>query len=107
MSSFRFFVLCFTETPVLRFAFPALLRTILLFPSKNQIFKVLSQIHSVHPPPLSAGWGGGLASNQIFKKGGLDKTSTFRGGCWERGDDFFQGAGWGGGVGGLQYSQIN
>ena len=29
--------------------------------------------------------GGGWASNQIFKKGGADKTSTFRGG------GFFQG----------------
>ena len=29
--------------------------------------------------------GGGWASNQIFKKGGADKTSTFRRG------DFFQG----------------
>ena len=53
--------------------------------------------HSGHPP-LSAG-GGGLASNQIFKKGGLDRTSTFRGGCWERGGDFFQE--------GLQFSDKN
>ena len=27
--------------------------------------------------------------------GGLDRTSTFRGGCWERGGDFFQGGGGG------------
>ena len=41
--------------------------------------------------PLSAG-GGFDPSNQIFKKGaGFDMTSTFRGGCWERGGDFFQG----------------
>ena len=34
----------------------------------------------------------GWASNQIFKKrGGLDRTSTFRGGCWKEGVDFFQG----------------
>ena len=39
---------------------------------------------------LSAGEGG-WASNQIFKKGGLDRTSTFRRGCWEREGDFFQG----------------
>ena len=32
--------------------------------------------------------------------GGLDRTSTFRGGCWERGGDFFQG-------GGLQFSHKN
>ena len=25
------------------------------------------------------------------KMGGLDRTSAFRGGCWERGADFFQG----------------
>ena len=36
------------------------------------------------PPPLSAGRGA-WASNQIFKKGVLHRTSTFRGGCWERG----------------------
>ena len=24
-----------------------------------------------------------------FQKGGLDRTSSFRGGCWEIGDDFF------------------
>ena len=36
------------------------------------------------PPALSAGRGG-WASNQIFKKGVLHRTSTFRGGCWERG----------------------
>ena len=41
---------------------------------------------SVHPPaPLSAGGGGGgWTSNQIFKKGHLERTSTFRGGCWKR-----------------------
>ena len=27
-----------------------------------------------------------------MRGGGLDRTSTFRGGCWERGGDFF----WGG-----------
>ena len=43
--------------------------------------------HSVHPTPFC--WGeGGWTSNQIFKKGGLDRNSTFRGGCWERGDDY-------------------
>ena len=101
MSSFRFFVLCFTETPVLRFAFLALLRTILLFPSKNQIFKVLSQIHSVHPPPLSAGGGGVEPLTKFSKRGDLTRPQLLEGGCWERGDDFFQGAG------GLQFSQIN
>ena len=28
---------------------------------------------------------------KFSKRGGLDRTSTFRGGCWERGGDFFQG----------------
>ena len=35
--------------------------------------------------PLSAG---GWASYQIFKK--REGLTTFRGGCWERGGDFFQ-----------------
>ena len=43
--------------------------------------------HSVHPL-LSAGEGS--TSYQIFKKGGLDRTSIFRGGCWE--GDFGRGA---------------
>ena len=34
---------------------------------------------------------GGWASNQIFKKGGIDRTSTFRGGCWESGGWLFSG----------------
>ena len=79
--------------------------------SKLWQFKVLVAIYKfthqltptftlcVPPPPLSAGWGGGgrmgcCASNQIFKKVGLDGTSTFRGGCRERGRmTFFQGGG--------------
>ena len=40
--------------------------------------------------PLLSGGGswGGWASNHIFIKGELDRSSTFRGGCWERGRDF-------------------
>ena len=30
---------------------------------------------------------------KFSKRGGLDRTSVFRGGCWERGSDFFQGGG--------------
>ena len=41
---------------------------------------------SVHPQP---NWN----SNQIFKKERLDRTSTFRGGCWESEGDFFRVAG--------------
>ena len=59
--------------------------------------KILSSLAIVRMPcpPLSAGREG-LTSNQIFKKGDLYRTSFFRGGCWEKGGDFFQG-GWGGG----------
>ena len=45
--------------------------------------------HSVHCP-LSA--GGKVEIPTKFSKrrgGGLGRTSTFREGCWERGDDFF------------------
>ena len=39
-----------------------------------------------------AGWGQGVwESKQILKKGKLDRTSTFRGGCWDRGAWFFSG----------------
>ena len=48
-------------------------------------------------PPLSVG-GGGVKHPTKFKKGGLDKTSTFKGGCWEREGDFFQVEGGGGEV---------
>ena len=40
------------------------------------------------------GGGGGRGLNlqpNFQKSGGLDRTSTFRGGCWERGGDFDQG----------------
>ena len=46
--------------------------------------------HSVHPSFCRDG----LSLQPNFQKGGHDKTSTFRGGCWERWGDFFQGAGW-------------
>ena len=37
--------------------------------------------HSVHPSSSRCrGGGGGWASRQIFEKGDLDRTSTFRGG---------------------------
>ena len=49
------------------------------------------KIHGVHPaPPISAGQGG---ANQIFKKRGLDKTPTFRGGLLGKRGDFSQGMG--------------
>ena len=46
----------------------------------------------MHPPPflLEGGSGGrGLNFQPNFQKEGLGRTSTFREGCWERGDDFF------------------
>ena len=43
-------------------------------------------------PPLSAGRGGGVeAPTEFSKRGGLDRFSVLRGGCWEKGDGFFQG----------------
>ena len=43
------------------------------------------------PPSLSVVVGrGGLNLHPNFQKeGALDRTSTFTGGCWERGGDFF------------------
>ena len=47
--------------------------------------------HSVHPPPPPF-CRGGWASNQVFKKRGRDRTSTFRGGLLgKRGWLFTQG----------------
>ena len=43
--------------------------------------------HSVHCP-LSAG-GKVEIPTKFPKRWGLGRTSTFREGCWERGDDFF------------------
>ena len=40
--------------------------------------------------PLSAGGRGVEPPIKFLKRAGLDRTSTFRGGCWERGGDFFQ-----------------
>ena len=41
----------------------------------------------MYPAPLLA------LADQIFEKEGLGRISIFRGGCWERGDDFFPGGG--------------
>ena len=54
--------------------------------------------HSVHPPPFMLR-GGGWTSNQIFKKGWLDRTSTFRGGFLREREWLFSG--------GLQFSHKN
>ena len=47
-------------------------------------------IVGTHPPPFGGEGGLSLQPN-VQKGGGLDRTSSFRGGCWERGADFFQG----------------
>ena len=39
-------------------------------------------LNRVHHLPLSAARTGLWTSNQVFKKGELDRTSTFRGDCW-------------------------
>ena len=46
--------------------------------------------HSMHLPLFSGG-GGGWASDQIFKKEGLDRIAIFRGGLLGKRGDFFQG----------------
>ena len=51
--------------------------------------------------PLSAGGGEVESPTKFSKKGGLTGPQLLEEGCWERGDDFFQG---GVGVGGLQFS---
>ena len=48
-----------------------------------------SIVFTPSPSFCRAGW----ASDQIFKKGGLDRISVFKGGLLEKGDDSFQGGG--------------
>ena len=53
-------------------------------------------IHSVHPPSLSAGGGGGGEVEPLAKfskRQGLTGSHFLQGGCLERGSDFFQGGG--------------
>ena len=49
------------------------------------------QHQSVQPRSPFCRGGGGVEPPTKFSKRGLDRTSTFRGGCWERGECFFQG----------------
>ena len=57
--------------------------------------KVKNSEHSVHP--LSEGGEGARGVEPLTKfskkREGLDGISIFRGGCWERGGDFFLGRG--------------
>ena len=50
------------------------------------------------PPSFLEGEGGVEPPTKFSKRGGLDKTLTFRGGLLGKGGDFFQAGG--GGVGG-------
>ena len=54
--------------------------------------------------PLSAGGGEVESPTKFSKKGGLTGPQLLEEGCWERGDDFFQGGVGVGGGGGLQFS---
>ena len=57
---------------ITRWLYLWILKSINLF-KQSQVFR-----HSVHPPLFC--WGRGWTSYQLFKKGGLDRTSVFRGG---------------------------
>ena len=46
----------------------------------HSVFRIQSKSHIIVGCPGLFAEMGGWASNQIFKKGGLDRTSTFRGG---------------------------
>ena len=52
----------------------------------------MGKSHIVHPP-LFAGGEGVKPPIKSSKSGRPGKTSTFRGGCWERGGEFVQGRG--------------
>ena len=53
--------------------------------------KLTTFIVGTHPPPLFGGGGWVEPPTKCSKGGGLDRTSSFRGGCWEREANFFQG----------------
>ena len=61
------------------------LLVITLFMTLKSQFVSLSQSYIVCTLPLSPHFC------KFKKRGGLDRTSTFRGGCWDRGGDFFTG----------------
>ena len=58
--------------------------------SEQGLGEIIGSKHSVHPltpPPFcrdGGDGGGGLNLLPNFEKGGLDRTSTLRGGCWKR-----------------------
>ena len=53
------------------------------------------------PPSFLEGEGGVEPPTKFSKRGGLDKTLTFRGGLLGKGGDFFQAGGGGGGGGAI------
>ena len=60
----------------------------------NNLFKKFLKINNIivcMPPPFLQGGRAVESLTRFSKRGGLDRTSPFRGGCWERGGDFFQG----------------
>ena len=47
-------------------------------------------VYIVCTPHFLLGGGGVEAPTEFSKRGGLDRFSVLRGGCWEKGDGFFQ-----------------
>ena len=58
--------------------------------SVEELFLMIPKSHSVHPPPFCRGVE---PPTKFSKMVGLTGPQPFEGGCWERGDDFFQGGG--------------
>ena len=72
-----------------------MLQVITLFMTQISGLQFQSKLHSGYVCVCGVGGGGfggeGLSLQPNFKKGGgLDRTSTFTGGCWERGGDIFR-----------------
>ena len=54
-----------------------------VFLAKDEVF--WKELHKIQ-------CAGGVEPPTKFSKKGLDRISIFRGGCWKRGGNFFQGA---------------
>ena len=57
--------------------------------SKSRSIQADAHTVTVHPPLCA--WGGGEPLTKFSKREELYRISIFRGGCWERGGDVFQG----------------
>ena len=55
----------------------------------NQHFLSIHSMHPCPPPPFCK--GGIEPPTKFSKRGELTEPQLLEGGCWERGDDFFQG----------------